>query len=151
MDTVTVSGSFDGSLEDMVERCRSLDSRRSWPGSVLMSAAGSTLYYQVSMRLKAATMTDIDIEEIMSDVARTVDGGAGFTTTQRCTWPDGVATGATEYVFSPGDPHTLTFTYRYEPPPTKLVKPKQLPAFHEGMEKVCRRYLEGLTAAPARL
>ena len=148
MDTVTVSGSFEGSLEDMVERCRSLDARRSWPGSVLMSATPGTLYYQVSMRLKAATMTDIDIEEVMSDVSRAPDGTVSFTTTQRCTWPDGVALGETEYVIGP---HRLTFTDRYEPPSTKLVKTKQLPAFHEGMHKVAQRYLDGLTAAPARL
>ncbi len=147
MDTVTVSSPFVGDPEDMVERCRSLESRRSWPGAVLMGGAGSTLFYQASMRLKAATMTDIDIEETLSDVRRT-DGALVFTTTQRCTWPDGVAMGETEYVVSPG---TLTFTYRYEPPSTKLVKTKQLPAFHTGMEKVCARYVEGLTAAPARV
>ena len=149
MDTVTVTRSFEGDLDDMVQRCRSLDSRRFWPGSVLMGGAGSTLFYQVSMRLKAATMTDIDIEETMSEVVRRTDGGAAFTTSQRCTWPDGVAVGDTEYVFSPDG--TLTFTYRYEPPSTKLVKSKQLPAFHEGMHKVAQRYLDGLTAAPARL
>jgi hypothetical protein len=148
VDTVTVSKTYVGKAGEMLERCRSLEARRCWPGAVLMSAAGSTLYYQVSMRLKAATMTDIDVEETLSDVSRAEDGTLSFTTTQRCTWPDGVAVGATEYVIGPD---TLTFTYRYEPPSTKLVKTKQLPAFHEGMEKVATRYLAGLTQAPARL
>jgi hypothetical protein len=148
VDTVTVSRSFDCDLEDLVARCRSLDSRRFWPGAVLLGGAGSTLFYQVSMRLKAATMTDIDVEETLSDVVRRTDGGATFTTSQRCTWPDGVAMGETEYAFAPG---TLTFTYRYEPPSTKLVRAKQLPAFRDGMQRVCTRYLEGLTATPVRV
>jgi hypothetical protein len=145
VDSVTVSTAFEGDLREMVDRCRSLDSRACWPGSVLMAGKGDTLYYQVSMRLKAATMTDIDLEEKLSEVQQTTDGGLRFTTTQRCTWPDGVAQGDTEYVFSPGSPNNLTFTYRYEPPSTKLVKSKQLPAFHEGMEKVATRYLDRLT------
>ncbi|MCW2543485.1 MAG: hypothetical protein JWM40_1037 [Frankiales bacterium] len=147
MDSVTVTRTFEGDLREMVDRCRSLDSRACWPGSVLMAGKGDTLYYQVSMRLKAATMTDIDLEEKLSDVEQTA-GGARFTTTQRCSWPDGVAEGSTEYVFTTGTPSSVTFTYRYEPPSTKLVKSKQLPAFHEGMEKVATRYLDRLTQAP---
>lgn len=142
MDSITVSRSFLGSAEEMVARCRTLDSRRNWPGAQLMSGAGSTLYYQVSMRLKGATMTDIDIEETLSPPQVRDDGSTAFTTTQRCSWPDGVALGETEYVVS-GE--TLTFTYRYEPPSTKLVKTKELPAFHDGMQKVAERYLAGLT------
>ena len=147
MDSVTVSKSYVGSRDEMVARCRTLESRRNWPGAQLLSGAASTLYYQVSMRLKAATMTDIDIEETMSPVQERPDGSSAFTTSQRCTWPDGVALGETEYVVTDD---TVTFTYRYEPPSTKLVKTKALPAFHEGMQKVAERYLAGLTRVPAR-
>ena len=106
------------------------------------------LSYQVSMRLKAATMTDIDIAEKLGPLVATSAGGQTFSTTQRCVWPDGVADGETEYVFTPGIPNTLTFTYRYEPPSTKLVKAKALPAFHDGMQKVATRYLDDLLATP---
>ena len=147
MESVTVSKTYVGKREDLVERCRSLDSRRCWPGAVLMSAAGGTLYYQVSMRLKAATMTDIDVEESLGPVLEQ-DGRSTFTTSQRCSWPDGVALGDTEYVVTDD---TITFTYRYEPPSTKLVKTKQLPAFHAGMQKVAERYLAGLTQVPSRV
>ena len=129
MESVTVSKQFEGSVQEMAERCRTLDSRKAWPGSVLMGGGGATLYYQVSMRLKAAAMTDIDIEEKQSDLQTDPDGTVRFSTTQKVTWPDGVATGTTEYVFRPGTPNTLTYTYSYEPPPSKLVKAKALPAW----------------------
>lgn len=147
MDVVTVSKQFEGSVEEMAKRCRTLDSRKAWPGSVLMGGGGATLYYQVSMRLKAAAMTDIDIEEKQGDLETRPDGTLAFATVQRVSWPDGTATGETEYVFSPGSPNTLTYTYRYEPPPAKLVKAKALPGFHDGMQKVVDRYVGKLTTA----
>ena len=150
METVTVSRTFEGDLDRMVERCRSLDSRKLWPGAQIMGGREDMLSYQVSMRLKAATMTDIDIAERLSPVTATAGGGLAFHTTQKCVWPDGVAEGETDYVFTPGTPHTLTFTYKYEPPTTRLVKSKQLPAFKEGMAKVANRYLDGLVATPVR-
>jgi hypothetical protein len=103
-------------------------------------ATPDALYYMVSMRLKSATMTDIDIEERLGPIEESADG-ITFTTSQRCTWPDGVALGETEYRFS-GD--TITFTYRYEPPTTKLVKTRDLPRFHDGMEHVAKRYVSDL-------
>lgn len=151
MDTVTVSTTFEGDLQSMVDRCRSLDSRQFWPGAQIMGSREDMLSFQVSMRLKAATMTDIDIAERLSPVVAGPDGGQSFSTAQRCVWPDGVALGETDYVFARGTPNTLTFTYRYEPPSTKLVKSKALPAFHEGMQKVASRYLAGLTASPVKV
>ena len=147
MDTVTVSRTFDSDLEDMVARCRSLDGRMCWPGAVPNWETGETLYFQVSMRLKAATMTDIDVEETVG-AREDVDGAVIFRTTQRCTWPEGVAIGSTEYRFSPGSPNTLSLTYLYDPPPSKLVKPKNLPAFHDGMQRVVDVYVDRLTGAP---
>lgn len=147
MESVTVSKPFASDLQDMVERCRTLDSRRFWPGAQLMGGNAGVLYYMTSMRLKAATMTDIDIEERLTQV-EDADGGAKvFRSTQKVSWPDGVAEGETEYVFTPGSPNTLTFTYRYAPPSTKLVKSKALPAFHDGMQKVAQRYVDGLTGS----
>jgi len=146
VDTVTASRTFDSDFGEMVARCRSLDGRMCWPGAVPSWETAGTLYYQVSMRLKAATMTDIDLEEQVLPIEE-VDGDVVFRTTQRCTWPDGVANAATEYRFTPGAPHTLTLTYLYEPPSTKLVKTKNLPAFHEGMERVVSVYLDRLTGA----
>lgn len=148
MESVTVSKPFEGDLRAMVDRCRTLDSRKLWPGAQLMGGGADTLYYMASMRLKAAAMTDIDIEEKLAPVEEASGGGQVFRTTQRISWPDGVAIGETEYLFTPGSPNTLTFTYRYEAPSTKLVKSKALPAFREGMEKVARRYVDSLTAAP---
>lgn len=151
MKTVNVSIGFDGDLHETAERCQTLDSRKNWPGAVLMGGGGERLFYQVSMRLKAAMMTDIDIEENQSAVTEREDGSLSFTTTQQVTWPDGQAAAETEYVFAPGGPGgsgTLTFTYRYEPPPSKLVKKKALPDFHVGMEKVATRYVKGLVETP---
>lgn len=145
MDVVTVTKQFDGSVQEMADRCRTLDSRKQWPGSVLMGGGGATLYYQVSMRLKAAAMTDLDIEEKQGDLQTRPDGTLAFTTVQKVSWPDGLAVGETEYVFTPGSPNTLTYTYRYEPPPSKLVKAKALPGFRDGMQKVVERYVSKLT------
>jgi hypothetical protein len=147
VETVTVSRTFEGDLAAMVELCRSLDSRQHWPGAQIMGAREEMLSYQVSMRLKAATMTDIDIAERVSPVESAAGGGCAFHTSQKCVWPDGVAEGETDYVFTPGTPNTLTFTYKYEPPSTRLVRSKQLPAFREGMVKVANRYLDGLVGA----
>jgi hypothetical protein len=146
VDTITVSRTFDSDLEEMVARCRSLDGRMCWPGAIPKWETAETLYYQVSMRLKAATMTDIDLEEIVGP-REDHDGVTVFRTTQRCTWPDGVANASTEYRFTPGTPNQLTLTYLYELPSTKLVKTKNLPAFHQGMERVVGLYLDRLTGA----
>ena len=143
MDVVVSSATFSGSTEAFIGFCRSLDSRQCWPGAALSMATPDALYYMVSMRLKSATMTDIDIEERIGPLEQTPQG-VRFGTTQRCTWPDGVALGETEYLF---EGNSLTFTYRYEPPTTKLVKTKDLPKFHDGMEHVATRYLAGLTSA----
>jgi hypothetical protein len=146
VDTVVATTTFSSDLEEMVERCRSLKGRMCWPGANPSWETPGTLYYSVSMRLKAATMTDIEIDE---KVAPTEQDGADlvFRTTQRCTWPDGVADADTEYRFSPGSPSTLQMTYRYAAPSTKLVRTKDLPAFHTGMEHVVNRYLHGLTGS----
>lgn len=147
MDPISTSRTFESDLEDMVARCRSLDGRMCWPGAVPNWETAETLYYQVSMRLKAATMTDIDLEETLGPREET-DGVVVFRTAQRCTWPDGVANASTEYRFTPGTPNTLTLTYLYDPPPAKLVKPKNHPHFHHGMERVVGLYLDRLTGAP---
>lgn len=146
MKSVSVSKHFEGDAREMAERCHRLDSRKAWPGAVLMSGAGATLYYQVSMRLRAAAMTDIDIEERQGPIEQRADGSFAFATTQKVTWPNGIAHAETEYVFTPGTPSTVLFTYRYEPPPAKLVKPKAAPAFHEGMQKVVDLYISKLAA-----
>jgi hypothetical protein len=142
MDSVTATKEFDGDARAMADRCHHLDARKAWPGAVLMGGSGGVLYYQVSMRLKAAAMTDIDIEETESPIEEGPDGTVRFTSAQKVTWPDGQAHAETEYTFGHG---TMTFTYRYEAPSHKLVKAKALPAFHEGMQKVADRYVNRLT------
>ena len=147
METVTVSRSFDNDLEAMVAYCRTMKSRENWPGAVPSYASGYTLIYNVGLRLSAATMTDIEIDEKLDELDHRGDGSVVFHTSQRVTWPDGHADATTEYLFRPGSPNTLQFTYSYEPPSTKLVKTKALPEFRSGMEKVAGIYVKGLTAA----
>jgi hypothetical protein len=150
METVTVSRSFQNDLEAMVAYCRTMKSRENWPGAVPSYASGYTLIYNVGMRLSAATMTDIEIDEKLDDIDQWADGTVVFRTSQRVTWPDGHADATTEYRFSPATgeaPPSLQFTYSYEPPSTKLVKTKALAEFRSGMEKVAGIYLNGLTAA----
>ncbi|MGQ0467869.1 MAG: hypothetical protein ACT4QG_21445 [Sporichthyaceae bacterium] len=146
METVTVSRTFAGDLDKFVDYTRRLDSRRSWPGSVLEYEQGDTLHYGVGMRLKGATMTDIHIEERLGDVEHLEGGGIQYSATQRVLWPDGHADAIVEYVFSAGAgaEHSVQFTYSYPPPSTKLVKTKALPEFHAGMEKVAGFYLKKL-------
>lgn len=149
MDTVVCTKPFESELEEMIAHCRSLDARMCWPGAVPSWSTPTTLYYKVSMRLKAATMTDIDLTENLLPQEE-IGGGVVFRTTQRCVWPDGVAEADTEYRFIRGTPNTLQFSYRYKPPSTKLVRTKDLATFHGAMERVVTRYLEALTAAPVR-
>lgn len=144
--TVTATRPFAGPLEDMVARCRKLESRSCWPGTTGQWETGPTLYYDVAMRLSPATLTDITVTEQLGPVQETADG-ALFRTVQRVTWPHGTADAEAEYRFVAGSPNTLTVTYGYEAPSTKLVKAKQLPAFQGAMERVVDRYLQELTGA----
>ncbi len=150
METIVITRTFDGGLDDMVEYARSLNSRLNWPGAVLeFERPGEQLGYTVGMRLKAATMTDVSLEETLSDVERSENGEVLFSTVNRGLWPDGHMTVLAEWRFIPGDegdPNTLRYTYSYPPPSSKLVKPKQLPAFNEAMEKVCNRFIKGVLA-----
>jgi len=148
METVVVNRPFETDLEAMVSFCRTMKSREAWPGAVPSYARGSNLVYNVGLRLSAAAMTDIEIDEKLDEVTHSADGSAVFHSTQRVTWPDGHADATTEYLFRPGTdggPNTLQFTYSYEPPSTKLVKTKALPEFRTGMEKVAGIYLKGLS------
>jgi hypothetical protein len=104
----------------------------------------TTLYYQLGMQLKAATITDLDVEEVLSPVETTADG-ASFTSTWRLTWPDGVGNSTSLYAFRAGTPNTLEFTYSYDAPSTDLIKTKNLPKFHSAMEHIAKRYLDRLT------
>ncbi|MBA3745850.1 MAG: hypothetical protein H0X00_23530 [Sporichthya sp.] len=151
MDTVVVSQTFEGDLDAMVEFTRSLKSRLNWPGAVLEHEMQGELSYQVGMRIKAAVLTDVNVTERLGPVDRLDDGAVRFTTVHRVLWPDGQQADAiTEYLFLPGHggaPHTLRFSYSFPPPSTKLVRTKELPAFHAAMEKVSARYLDKLAKA----
>jgi hypothetical protein len=149
METVVVNRAFTNDIENMVAFCRTMKSREAWPGAVPSYARADNLVYNVGMRLSAATMTDIEIDEKLDKVDHLGDGAVVFHTTQRVTWPTGHADASTEYLFRPGtdgEPNTLQFSYSYEPPSTKLVKTKALPEFHAGMQKVAGIYLKSLTA-----
>jgi hypothetical protein len=145
MNSLTCSTTFDSSLDAMVDYCRSLVSReRCWPGALGNHESDSKLYYQLAMQLNAATITDLDVEEVLSPVEKTPDG-VSFTSTWRLTWPDGVGNSVSVYAFHAGTPNTLEFTYSYDAPSTDLIKTKNLPKFHSAMEHIANRYLERLT------
>lgn len=146
METVTATSEFTGDIREMVDRCRSLQSRDCWPGAVPGMSAGSRIIYGVAMRLQAATMTDIEIDEHLNEPEELDDGSLRLRTTQRVTWPDGHEDAMTEYLFIPGAPsHTLQFTYTYGTPSKKLVKAKERPNFHRAMGRVAQRYVANLT------
>jgi|GEM_PF-3686216 len=153
METVVVTRGFEGDVEQMVSFCRTMKSREYWPGAVPSYASGYTLIYNVGLRLTGATLTDIEIDEKLGEVEHLDEGAVRFRTTQRVTWPAGHADATTEYLFTPGEddvPNTLQFTYAYEPPSTKLVKTRALPAFHAGMEAVAGIYVKALVkSAPS--
>jgi hypothetical protein len=149
MDTVVASRSFDGNLDALVAYCRTLNSRMNWPGAVLEWEQRGTLYYTVGMRLKAATMTDVQVEEKLFDVERADTGVVRFETFQRCTWPHGHADARCNYLFVPGAngaPNTLQLAYTYDTPSGGLIKARELPAFHEAMQRVADAYLAKLTS-----
>jgi hypothetical protein len=149
MDTVVTTKPFDAPLEAMVSYCRSLSSReKCWPGAQGNLESQGTLYYQLAMHLKAATITDLDVEEILGPEEVT-EGGVVFSSTWRLTWPKGIGKSISEYRFTAGSPNTLQFTYSYEPPSTDLIKTKNLPKFHSAMEHVAGRYVEKLAEAVA--
>jgi hypothetical protein len=131
METVSATSEFTGDIHEMVDRCRSLQSRECWPGAVPGMSVGTRIIYGVAMRLQAATMTDIEIDEHVDEPEELDDGHEDATT---------------EYLFIPGSPsNTLQFTYSYATPGKKLVKPKERPKFHHGMERVAQRYVANLT------
>ncbi|MGQ0843781.1 MAG: hypothetical protein ACT4QF_06565 [Sporichthyaceae bacterium] len=153
METVVVSRTFPGDVDKFVAYTRTLDSRTCWPGTVLEYSQPAALHYAVGMRLSAAAMTDINVEDRLGDVERLEDGEVRYSTSQRVLWPDGHADAITEYRFVPGEDggeNLLQFTYSYPPPSTKLVKTKALPAFRAAMEKVSSRYLKMLVDAGGR-
>ena len=146
METVSATSEFTGDIREMVDRCRSLQSRECWPGAVPGMSAGPRLIYGVAMRLQAATMTDIEIDEHINEPEELDDGSLRVRTTQRVTWPDGHEDAMTEYLFVPGAPNnTLQFSYTYGTPGKKLVKPKDRPKFNSAMERVAQRYVANLT------
>jgi hypothetical protein len=153
METVVVTRSFDGDVAAMVEYCRTMKARENWPGATPQYASGYTLVYTVGMNLTGAAMVDIEIDEKLEEVVPGDDGTVTFRATQRVTWPTGHADATADYKFTPADdgvPNMLQFTYSYDPPSTKLVKTKALPAFHAGMETVAGIYVKGLTnSAPS--
>ena len=146
METVSATSEFTGDIREMVDRCRSLESRECWPGAVPGMSVGTRIIYGVSMRLQAATMTDIEIDEHVDEPEELNDGSLRVRTTQRVTWPDGHEDATTEYLFVAGAPsNTLQFSYSYETPGKKLVKPKDRPKFHSAMQRVAERYVANLT------
>ena len=146
METVSATSEFTGDIHEMVDRCRSLQSRECWPGAVPGMSVGTRIIYGVAMRLQAATMTDIEIDEHVDEPEELDGGSLRVRTTQRVTWPDGHEDAMTEYRFIPGSPNnTLQFTYSYATPGKKLVKPKERPKFHRAMERVAQRYVANLT------
>ena len=148
METVSATSEFTCDIREMVDRCRSLESRECWPGAVPGMGVGTRIIYGVSMRLQAATMTDIEIDEHVEEPEKLDDGSLRVRTTQRVTWPDGHEDAMTEYLFVPGDTNnTLQFSYSYETPGKKLVKPKDRPKFHSAMQRVAERYVANLTKA----
>jgi hypothetical protein len=146
LDTVVASRSFEGNLDALVAYCRTLNSRMNWPGAVLEWEQRGTLHYTVGMRLKAATMTDVQVEEKLFDVERKDNGVVRFETFQRCTWPHGHADARTDYLFVPGTPNTIQIAYTYDAPSATLIKGRELPAFHEAMQRVVDAYLAKLTS-----
>jgi hypothetical protein len=133
-------------MDEMVARCRSLVSRELWPGVVPDASLPGALYYTIGIRLKSARVTDMQVEEKLQP--ETQDGDdVVFRSAHRCTWPDLVVDAASEYRFRPGSPNTLQFKYSYDNPGAKIVKSKDLPAFHAALEKVIGRYLDLLTSA----
>ncbi len=112
METIVLTRTFDGDLDEMVAYARSLNSRLNWPGAVLeFEQPGVRLGYNVGMRIKAATMTDVSLEETLSDVERSENGEVVFSTVNKGLWPDGHMTVLAEYRFVPGSPNTLQYTY----------------------------------------
>ncbi|MGQ0625367.1 MAG: hypothetical protein ACT4PP_12060 [Sporichthyaceae bacterium] len=147
MDTVVVTRAFEGDVGALVAFCRTLDSRKYFPGANLEGGTPGKLHFNVGMRLKAATMTDLFINETLGDVETLDDGVIQFDTSSWANWPDGQSGAASEYMFTPGSgatPHTLRLTYNYTAPGKTLVKVKALPAFHDAMEKVIVRFVEGM-------
>src|SRR5581483_10235835 len=110
METVSATTEFTGAIHEMVDRCRTLQSRGDcWPGALPRMAVGNRLVYGVSMRLKAATMTDIEIDETVDEPEESDDGSIRLRTIQRVTWPDGHEDAMTEYL-SPPEPRTTACT-----------------------------------------
>lgn len=149
MDTVVVTRTFEGDIDEMVAFCRSMKSRENWPGAVPSYAASDRLVYNVGMRLKSAEMTDLEVDEKLSEVEHLPGGAVRFSTANQATWPTGHASASSEYLFTPGGeesiPNTLQYTYQYDAPSTKLVKTKALPAFRAAMEMVVNKYVKGIT------
>lgn len=154
MDTVVITRTFAGDLDGMVAHCRSLKSRQSWPGAVLEYEQPGSLDYAVGIRLKSATMIEIKVHEALGELDRSADGQR-FDTSGSANWPDGLSGIASEYLFTTGPDgrNTLRLTYSYTAPSRSLVKPRDLPAFHDAMERVVQLYVEDLietqTGAPA--
>ncbi len=99
MEIVSATSEFTGDIHEMVDRCRSLQSRECWPGAVPGMSVGTRIIYGVAMRLQAATMTDIEIDEHVNAPEALGDGSFRIRTTQRVTWPDGHEDATTEYLF----------------------------------------------------
>src|SRR5438552_15499636 len=102
METVSATSEFTGDIHEMVDRCRSLQSRECWPGAVPGMSVGTRIIYGVAMRLQAATMTDIEIDEHVSEPEELDDRSLRVRTMHRVTWPGGHGDAVTEHMINPG-------------------------------------------------
>ena len=101
METVTATRPFQSAPPDTPERCRSLESRMSWPSATAQSETGATHHHEVAMRRRPASLTDITVAEELEPEDERPDGVL-FATAQRVTWPDDTAKARTEYRSSIG-------------------------------------------------
>ena len=88
---------------DMLQWCRSGESRTYWPGAsnVRYEAATGAYHYDVSLSAPGITDALVSFEEEIGEVV-TVGGGSRFEASQLWNWPDGRTGSAwVEYTFTP--------------------------------------------------
>jgi|SRR5581483_6626793 len=135
----------DAAPHDVVEWCRSAQSRRAWPGTGEVLEAEGHIFFGVSLRAPGAPDAELRVEERLGPVEG--DGPDWkFTSKQRWLWPTGeTASGWAEYRLSDAGRRTsLQVRTRYLIPGHGVERAINRVRFTRAVEHAVERYVSGL-------
>lgn len=133
-------------LDEVVDWCRSAQSRLCFPGARSISADGTGVFFEVYIRAPGAAPATVTVDEYLKDHGR-FRGGLWFETSQVWTWPNReVGTVWHRYTFAEHGRHAthLAFRWRYILPGLAGGQVANALRFGRSIEKAAEIYVNQL-------